>query len=132
MKNISLVLISFFLVGLFTSCSKSASKTFTEGDANSLEVNGEKTLSLRDYLVRFPNLYWTGNKIMLRETASITAQNEPLYIIDGVKIGNDYGSASSFIDPNDIKNVKVLTNASETSIYGIAGSSGVIIIKSKK
>lgn len=137
MKNILFTSVISIIFSFFYSCS--STKPFDAyADANSIDRSvidfgdKEKTLSLKDFLIRYPNLYWANNRIMLRENSSILSQREPLYILDGVKIGNDYNSAASLIDPNDIKNVQILSNASETSFYGLDGYNGVILIKSKK
>ena len=137
MKYFSLY--TFLAVVLLTftqGCSSKSSLVYVEADEaqrNTVDVgDNEKTLSLKDYLVRIPNLYWTNGRIMLRENSSINSQGEPLYILDGAQIGRSYSRAESAVDPNDIRSVKVLTSAAETSIYGIQGVNGVILIKTKK
>ncbi len=63
--------------------------------------------------------------IRVRGTRSITANNEPLIVVDGVM---DAVSNFSDIDPADIKNVTVLKDASSTAIYGSRGANGVILV----
>ncbi|OIQ37964.1 MAG: SusC/RagA family TonB-linked outer membrane protein [Bacteroidetes bacterium MedPE-SWsnd-G1] len=79
-------------------------------------------------------------QIRIRGISSITAGNEPLYVIDGVPISNGNASnsgATSFfsnlasIDPNNIETVTVLKDASATAQYGARGSNGVILITTK-
>ncbi|GAL62632.1 SusC/RagA family TonB-linked outer membrane protein [Algibacter lectus] len=53
--------------------------------------------------------------------------NSPLYVIDGVIVGNLSG-----ISPNDIENVSILKDASTTAIYGARGSNGVVLVTTKK
>ena len=65
--------------------------------------------------------------IRLRGLSTIGAQTEPLVIIDGVP-----GGSLSNIDPNDIETVDVLKDGSAAAIYGSRGSSGVILITTKK
>ncbi|MFC3198186.1 TonB-dependent receptor [Parapedobacter deserti] len=67
--------------------------------------------------------------IRVRGTGSITAGNEPLYVIDGFPI--DAASLSSF-NMSDIESISVLKDASSTSIYGSRGANGVIIVTTKK
>lgn len=66
--------------------------------------------------------------IRIRGTRSISASNEPLYVVDGVMDAihdlNDINSA-------DIESITVLKDASSTAIYGSRGSNGVIIITTK-
>ncbi len=64
--------------------------------------------------------------ILLRGNRSLTASNDPLYIIDGIA-----GSITT-LNPNDIESVDVLKDASSTAIYGSAGANGVIIITTKQ
>ncbi|WP_306353237.1 SusC/RagA family TonB-linked outer membrane protein [Flavobacterium sp. '19STA2R22 D10 B1'] len=84
--------------------------------------------------------------IRIRGAGSITASNEPLYVIDGVPVVNsDFGggknakgisassslSALSAINSKDIESITVLKDASATSAYGARGSNGVIVITTK-
>lgn len=66
--------------------------------------------------------------IVIRGSASIAKSNEPLYIIDGVPVNADDFKQ---LNPNDIKDINVLKDASSTAIYGSRTSNGVIIIKTK-
>lgn len=65
--------------------------------------------------------------IRLRGLSTIGAQTEPLVILDGVP-----GASLSNIDPRDIESIDVLKDGSASAIYGTRGSSGVILITSKK
>lgn len=70
----------------------------------------------------------SGASIRIRGGNSITAGNEPLYVIDGFIGGGDLNS----ISPNDIASIEVLKDASATAIYGSRGSNGVILITTKR
>ena len=65
--------------------------------------------------------------IRVRGGGSITQDNSPLYIIDGIQVED----ALSVISPQDIASVDVLKDASATAIYGARGANGVIIITTK-
>ena len=67
--------------------------------------------------------------IRVRGSRSISASNEPLIVVDGVV---DAVSDMSEINPDDIKSISVLKDASSTAIYGTRGSNGVIIITTKQ
>jgi TonB-linked SusC/RagA family outer membrane protein len=69
----------------------------------------------------------SGVSITVRGNRSITANNGPLFIVDGVQ----YSSIQD-INPNDIESMEVLKDASSTAIYGSRGANGVIIITTKK
>ena len=69
-----------------------------------------------------------GFSIRVRGTNSITAGNEPLYVIDGLAGANPENS----LNPSDIKSIQVLKDASATAIYGARGSNGVVLITTKQ
>ena len=66
-------------------------------------------------------------QIRVRGGGSITQNNSPLYIVDGVQLDN----ALQFIALQDIESIDVLKDAAATSIYGARGSNGVVIITTK-
>lgn len=92
----------------------------------------------------------TSSSIRVRGTATINANAEPLYVIDGVIVqsqgqsGASYGlgdalgngaistiSPLSTIDPADIVSMEILKDASATAIYGAQGANGVVLITTK-
>ncbi len=67
-------------------------------------------------------------QIRIRGTRSLTASNDPLVVLDGIPfMGN-----LSDINPNDIKSMDILKDASSTAIYGSRGANGVILITTFK
>lgn len=66
-------------------------------------------------------------QIKVRGGTSITQDNSPLYVIDGVQVENGL----SYISPQDIETVDVLKDAASTAIYGARGANGVVIITTK-
>lgn len=69
-----------------------------------------------------------GTTVRIRGTRSINADNEPLYVVDGIIDAGDLNN----INPTDIESIQVLKDASSTAIYGSRGANGVIIINTKK
>lgn len=65
--------------------------------------------------------------IRVRGGSSITQDNGPLYIVDGVQVEN----ALTVLSPQDIASIDVLKDASTTAIYGARGANGVVIITTK-
>ena len=65
--------------------------------------------------------------IRVRGGGSITQDNSPLYIIDGIQVENGLTA----ISPQDIESIDVLKDASATAIYGARGANGVVIITTK-
>ncbi|MEG0848552.1 MAG: TonB-dependent receptor [Flavobacterium sp.] len=85
------------------------------------------------------------SSVRIRGGNSITAGNEPLYVVDGILIYDDNSNSSagvsfagaslnvmSTINPADIESIEVLKDASATAIYGSRGANGVVIITTKK
>lgn len=75
--------------------------------------------------------------VQIRGVNSISASNEPIYVIDGVIFRPDngadvYSNPLADINPNDIENIEVLKDASATAIYGSQAANGVIIVTMKK
>ena len=66
--------------------------------------------------------------IRIRGTRSITAGNNPLYVVDGVPITGDLRD----IDQNSIETIDVLKDASAAAVYGSRGANGVVMITTKR
>ncbi|RZK46953.1 MAG: TonB-dependent receptor, partial [Pedobacter sp.] len=69
-----------------------------------------------------------GGEIRIRGNRSITGNNNPLVVVDGMV----YGGSVNDINPDNIASVDVLKDASSTAIYGSRGSNGVIIVTTKR
>src|SRR5436309_3024241 len=88
-----------------------------------------------------------GAQVRIRGGTSISASNEPLYVIDGVPINNvptepgGFGvggepplprSPLNLINPSDIGSITILKDAAATAIYGNRAANGVVLIETKK
>jgi len=67
-------------------------------------------------------------QIRIRGVRSLSASNDPLIVLDGIPFGGTIGD----INPNDIKSIDILKDASATAIYGSRGANGVIIVTTDK
>lgn len=65
--------------------------------------------------------------IRVRGGGSITQDNSPLYIVDGIQVEN----ALSIISPQEIENIDVLKDVASTAVYGARGANGVVLITTK-
>ncbi|QNF33684.1 SusC/RagA family TonB-linked outer membrane protein [Adhaeribacter swui] len=91
----------------------------------------------------------SSSRIVIRGNTSLTGNNQPLFVVDGIPIDNSTnrgigeatesalfsgyaGNRGIDIDPNIIENVTVLKGASATALYGSRGAFGVILITTKK
>ena len=68
-----------------------------------------------------------GVSIRIRGVRSISAGNDPLYVVDGVPLAGGIGD----IDPGNIVSIDVLKDAASTSIYGSRGANGVVLVTTK-
>lgn len=80
-------------------------------------------------------------QVIIRGYGSLGQSNQPLYVIDGVPMDNsrpnqnnyyDYGNNANDVDPNNIESISILKGSEATALYGTRGSSGVIVIVTKK
>ncbi|MCD0475086.1 SusC/RagA family TonB-linked outer membrane protein [Flavobacterium sp. EDS] len=90
------------------------------------------------------------SRVVIRGNRSISGDNQPLYIVDGVTLGNtglagitdsksgryaegvDNGDGLSSINIDDIENISVLKGGAASALYGERGANGVIVITTKK
>lgn len=74
--------------------------------------------------------------VRVRGTSSLTGNNDPLYVVDGMPIGGGKQSTGAnplaSINPADIVKMEVLKDASATAIYGAKAANGVIMITTRK
>jgi len=90
----------------------------------------------------------TGSSVsmVIRGAISLSSDNQPLFVVDGVPIANsvnnvggfgrdnrvDYGNAISDLDPESIENVSILKGPSAAALYGSRAGNGVVLITTKK
>ncbi len=84
-----------------------------------------------------------GSQVRIRGNSSISTNNQPLYVVDGMPVstdrafttslgeGTDPSSRSLDIDPSDIKSVNILKGAAAAALYGLRASNGVVVITTK-
>ena len=72
-----------------------------------------------------------GLSVRIRGTGSLSASNEPLYVVDGVVLPPSPSGGIYGIAPGDIAKIEVLKDAAATAIYGSRGANGVVVITTK-
>jgi len=97
--------------------------------------------------IRRNNNFAGSTNVVIRGNKSVTGNNQPLFVVDGVPIDNttgntanqragrygfDYGNAASDINPEDIESINVLKGAAASALYGSRAANGVIMITTKK
>jgi TonB-dependent SusC/RagA subfamily outer membrane receptor len=73
-----------------------------------------------------------GIAVQLRGQSSFYGEQQPLYVVDGVPIAPGPSGALTGVNPHDIESIQVLKDPAETSMYGMRGANGVIVVKTKK
>lgn len=87
-----------------------------------------------------PSGFNTGSaRIIIRGNSSLTGNNQPLFVVDGMPIDNapgdgnlDYGNNASDINPQDVESIQVLKGPNAAALYGSRAANGVILITTKK
>lgn len=130
-SKITFILISFGFLFL-ASCSN---KSTIINNAENRSIDNKSYATLADYLRRNTNLQLSGVdpdiRIMVRGINSLSSDTRPFIYVDKTPIGRDYIQANSYVNPNDIARVKVISSLSQLTRYGSEGHSGVIIIYTK-
>ncbi len=82
----------------------------------------------------------SSSRIVIRGISSLTSDNQPLFVIDGIPVNNtlrsgsgdiDWGNAIADINPDDISEMTILKGAGAAALYGSQAANGVIVIKTK-
>jgi TonB-linked SusC/RagA family outer membrane protein len=82
----------------------------------------------------------SSTRIVIRGNNSVTGENQPLFVIDGVPLVKysgesgdlDFGTITNSINPDEIENIEVLRGANASALYGSDAANGVIMITTKK
>jgi TonB-linked SusC/RagA family outer membrane protein len=85
----------------------------------------------------------TGGRVRIRGNSSLSLSNNPIYVIDGVRMVSDVGSGSigiggsnptrvNDLNPEDIESIDVVRGPSASTLYGTDAANGVIVIKTKR
>ena len=70
--------------------------------------------------------------VRIRGASSFYGDTAPLYVVDGVPFETGPDGTLSGINPNDIESIEVLKGPPETTMYGVRGANGVVVIKTKQ
>lgn len=144
-------IVGFVLVaGLVSACAHSGGKdpsdrpynptsdpTLTQPALTSEDIERNPGASLEDLMAtRFPGVIVSrtesgGISIRIRGASSFVGNSEPLYVIDGVpmEVGRE---GLTGINLHDIESIEVLKDPPNTSLYGVRGANGVVVITTKR
>lgn len=129
-------LVGMVLLTVTLGCASTGGTT-SSGSETGTSVNvTNSTATLADYLRRLSGVtvQGTGSNAMVfvRGASSASSYNQPLFIIDGSRAGRSLAQVESAVSVNDIENIQVLKGNEASSRYGLEGSNGVIIIRTKR
>jgi len=114
------------------SPSTSPSTVTAEDIARQPTVPLEQLIAGRVAGVRVTRAPGGGISIQIRGQSSFSLSNEPLFVVDGVPITPGPNGTLSWLNPHDVASIEVLKDAVSTAMYGVRGSNGVIVIKTKR
>jgi TonB-dependent SusC/RagA subfamily outer membrane receptor len=117
-----------------------ASKEQIGGAVQSLVIgdsNKVKATHVEELLIgRFPGVQvrrtTVGFSVRIRGTSTFVSDEEPLYVVDGLPAQVTPGRGLDWLNPADVARIDVLKNPAETSMYGVRGANGVILITTKQ
>jgi TonB-dependent SusC/RagA subfamily outer membrane receptor len=130
------------LVGLVTGCAHSSRTRPARPDRSTVTSEDlqrtpgepiEKILAGRVAGVSVTRTPDGGIAVLIRGgSSSVHGNNAPLYVLDGIPIDPGPGGSLTGLNPYDIESIKVLKDPATTTMYGIRGANGVIVIKTKQ
>jgi TonB-dependent SusC/RagA subfamily outer membrane receptor len=133
------------VVFLFVACSHRTNRVEPENKSNppgtvltADDIRRSPGQSLEQLLLaRVPGLSLTrapnGHAVLhLRGTTTLLGEEEPLFVVNDIPLGPNAAGNLAAIDLHDIETVQVFRDAAATAAYGIRGSNGVIIIRTKQ
>lgn len=82
-------------------------------------------------VIQTSGLPGSGMTVRVRGASSIASSNDPLYVVDGVPVG-DGNYAIAYLSPSDIESMQILKDASSAAIYGSRAANGVVLITTKQ
>jgi hypothetical protein len=129
MKRIRYSLFATILLGLALISGSGCVTTGAEhiGQSRSMDSPREidNPMSLRDFLVK------AGVTIDYQSGVPLIKGGQPLYVVDGVRMGHDYYQVARTVNVNDIGSVEVIKSTAQALMYGRDAGNGVILIKTK-
>lgn len=121
---------------ILTSCASSGMAGDSEqSDSDTISVY-DPSLTLADYIRRAGGVNVHNidgrTRIRIRGNLSFNSTSDPLFVVDGVRSGTDYDHVDSLVPLNFIQSIQVLKGSEASSRFGLAASSGAIIISTKR
>lgn len=112
--------------------------TATIGVVDGADIQGRPAVHLEELIegqvagVQVVRLSGGGISFRIRGQGSINGDTEPLYVLDGMPVHVTAGRGLDWLNPGDIQRIEILKDASTTSMYGVRGANGVVLITTRR
>lgn len=129
-------LCALFAASIFSCAAPNRTSSRSTG-SNVVDPSRENITyqNLGEYLKRVPgvNVRQMGNTyaVNVRSNFRLSGTTEPLFVVNSVPL-NNYDQAAAVVNPMDISRVQVIKDVATTSLYGLRGANGVIVIYLKQ
>lgn len=142
---VSLTRVALPVVVLFVACSRRSSDTQAARPARpstvvltAEDIARSPGMSLEQLIVaRVPGVTLTRAPdghvaLQIRGATTLQGNVEPLIVVDGIPLEPHSGGNLNAVNPHDVESIEVLRDAISTARYGLRGTNGVIVIKTKQ
>lgn len=119
------------LTGVIGACAHGRASTVTSDQVPPPVGSIEQLLSGRVSGAIVTAAPLGGIVVRISGPRSFSLSQEPLYVVDGVPVETVQGGRLSWLNPEDIESIVVLKYDANAAIWGVRGSNGVILIKTK-
>ncbi len=125
------------LAALLAGCATTGgSSVLADDEKMSVKDEGyNESMTLADHLQQVSGLSIQGSgrnaQVRVHGVSSMYGNNEPLFVVNGQAIDGGLSAVSSMVPVAEIARISVLKTPSETSMYGVRGANGVVVIKLK-
>lgn len=133
-KPLCLSFVLLMAIGCASSDKAGQNEKSRDRSTNVVTVD-EQSISLADYLSRISSINIQGSgdniSVTIRGLQTVSGSNQPLFIVNNQQVGRNFSVVNSIVDVNDIDYIEVIKGSEAGTRYGLRGSSGVIIIRTK-
>ncbi|MDX1617890.1 MAG: TonB-dependent receptor plug domain-containing protein [Balneolaceae bacterium] len=124
------------LAALGCATSGGGTRTGSSGSSGGTSVSvNNPSATLADYLRQVSGVTVQGSgsnaRVFVRGAGSVTGYNQALFVIDGSRAGRSLSQIENMVNVNDIESIEVLKGNAASARYGLEGSNGVIMIRTK-
>jgi iron complex outermembrane receptor protein len=119
------------IAGVITACAHGGASTVASKEIPPTAGSLEQLLAGRVSGVTVTPAPLGGLVIRISGPHSFTLSQAPLYVVDGVPVQTNANGTLSWLNAEDVESITVLKYDAQTAIYGVRGSNGVILIKTK-